>query len=42
MECVIADLGLGTRADLKEYLFVRCGTPGKPIIIQNYNNIFTF
>ena len=28
MECVIADLGLGTRSDLKEYLFVRCGTPG--------------
>lgn len=27
-ECVIADLGLGTRSDLKEYLFVRCGTPG--------------
>eukprot|EP00825_Cyclidium_porcatum_P034018 TRINITY_DN358_c0_g1_i5.p1 TRINITY_DN358_c0_g1~~TRINITY_DN358_c0_g1_i5.p1 ORF type:complete len:290 (-),score=47.62 TRINITY_DN358_c0_g1_i5:185-1054(-) len=27
-ECVIADLGLGTKSDLKEYLFVRCGTPG--------------
>ena len=27
-ETVIADLGLGTRYDLEEYLFVRCGTPG--------------
>jgi len=27
-DAVIADLGLATRYDLKEYLFVRCGTPG--------------
>mmetsp|Transcript_1667 Transcript_1667/g.172 ORF Transcript_1667/g.172 Transcript_1667/m.172 type:complete len:96 (+) Transcript_1667:890-1177(+) len=27
-DCVIADLGLGTKYDLEEYLFVRCGTPG--------------
>lgn len=27
-DCVIADLGLGTKIDLEEYLFVRCGTPG--------------
>lgn len=33
MECVIADLGLGTRADLKEYLFVRCGTPGIKLLL---------
>ncbi len=25
---VIADLGLGTKVSLTEYLFVRCGTPG--------------
>lgn len=25
---VIADLGLGTKVSLPEYLFVRCGTPG--------------
>lgn len=25
---VIADLGLGTKVHLDEYLFVRCGTPG--------------
>lgn len=25
---VIADLGLGTKVSLAEYLFVRCGTPG--------------
>jgi serine/threonine protein kinase len=25
---VVADLGLGTRIHLSEYLFVRCGTPG--------------
>jgi serine/threonine protein kinase len=27
-ECVIIDLGLGTRADARDYLFHRCGTPG--------------
>jgi len=28
MEVVIVDLGLATRANETEYLFVRCGTPG--------------
>lgn len=27
-ECVIADFGLAEFADVEEYLFVRCGTPG--------------
>lgn len=27
-DCVIADFGLSTKADVSEYLFVRCGTPG--------------
>ena len=27
-EVVIADLGLASRSDIPEYLFVRCGTPG--------------
>ena len=27
-ECVVIDFGLATNADEKEYLFVRCGTPG--------------
>jgi len=27
-EVAIADLGLATKADIKEYMFVRCGTPG--------------
>ena len=27
-EVVIVDFGLATNADLEEYLFVRCGTPG--------------
>ena len=27
-ECVIIDFGLATVADAKEYLFIRCGTPG--------------
>lgn len=28
MDCVIADFGLAEFADIDEYLFVRCGTPG--------------
>lgn len=28
LEPVIVDFGLATNADLKEYLFFRCGTPG--------------
>jgi len=28
MEVSIVDFGLATRIDEKEYLFVRCGTPG--------------
>jgi len=28
MSPVIVDFGLSTQADLKEYLFFRCGTPG--------------
>ena len=27
-DCVVADFGLATFADVKEYLFIRCGTPG--------------
>ena len=27
-ECVLIDFGLATKADEKEYLFIRCGTPG--------------
>ena len=27
-DVVIADLGLASRSDIPEYLFVRCGTPG--------------
>jgi len=27
-EVVIADLGLASRSNIQEYLFVRCGTPG--------------
>lgn len=27
-ECVIIDFGLATKADAKEYLYFRCGTPG--------------
>ena len=27
-DCVIADFGLATHCEEKEYLFVRCGTPG--------------
>lgn len=27
-EVSIADLGLATEADINEYMFVRCGTPG--------------
>ena len=27
-QCVIIDFGLATKADVKDYLFVRCGTPG--------------
>lgn len=28
LEPVIIDFGLATRADIDEYLFFRCGTPG--------------
>nr|VVW85832.1 unnamed protein product [Nymphaea colorata] len=28
MEPVIVDFGLATHADLNEYIFFRCGTPG--------------
>ncbi|KRX04077.1 Protein kinase-like domain [Pseudocohnilembus persalinus] len=28
IQCVISDFGLATFIDLKEYLFLRCGTPG--------------
>lgn len=28
LDPVIVDFGLATNADLKEYLFFRCGTPG--------------
>lgn len=28
LEPVIIDFGLATRADIEEYLFFRCGTPG--------------
>lgn len=28
LECVVIDFGLATEADAKEYIFVRCGTPG--------------
>lgn len=27
-QCVIADFGLATFADIEEYIFTRCGTPG--------------
>lgn len=28
LNMIIADLGLATRSNIPEYLFVRCGTPG--------------
>lgn len=27
-DCVIADFGLATFADVDQYIYVRCGTPG--------------
>lgn len=41
---VIADLGLATRCDIPEYLFVRCGTPGfvapEVVNIKNLNTTY--
>ncbi|KAL4438341.1 hypothetical protein ABPG74_009764 [Tetrahymena malaccensis] len=43
-QIVIADLGLATRCDLPEYLFVRCGTPGfvapEVVNIKNLNTTY--
>lgn len=41
---MIADLGLATRANIPEYLFVRCGTPGfvapEVVNIKNLNTTY--
>jgi serine/threonine protein kinase len=44
LDVVIADLGLASRTDIAEYLFVRCGTPGfvapEVVNIKNLNTTY--